>query len=135
MSKFSNLITVTADCSSNSKNEYEKPSNPTKKTRKYQSYVTGQIPIPWVCEACQFGGKEAKLAWVCWFLYGVEKKQPFKISNIYAKRFGLSREAKREAIKKLEFEGLISVERLQSSSPIITIIIRDDDYMKIFSDI
>ena len=130
MGKFSNLITT----GSHIKDELQKLSQQATKTRPYQSYVGGSIPIPWVCEACQFGGKESKLAWVCWYLYGVEKKQSFKISNIYAKRFGLSREAKREAIKKLELEGLISVERSQGSSPIITINIRDIDRINFFSE-
>jgi len=132
MSKFDKFITATSEKKTVGSEDNAKQQ---KKSRKYLSYVTGPIPMAWVSDACKIGGKESKFAWACWFLYGVKNKASFSLSNVCAKRFGLSREAKRLAIKSLELAGMISVEHPPSKSPVVTIIIRKSDFSTTFKEI
>ena len=99
-----------------------------KSKRIFKHFVMGPVPLLWVMQACYLGAREARLAWACWFLHGVNKGEPFKLSNIWAGRFGLSRDVKTKAIQSLVDAGLIKVDQSPGCAPVITVLVRDVDH-------
>ena len=107
------------------------------KKEKFGSYVAGSIPLPWVIEACSLGGGSAKLAWLIWFYhtYNNPTHKPFKLSNIRANFFHMTRKTKKVAMDKLKNAGLIKVTEMgQGRSPLVEVIIRKKDYIKIYEE-
>jgi hypothetical protein len=49
------------------------------------------------------------------------KGQPFPFTNGVLKKYGVSRDVKREVLAALEAEGLIKVERCHTRSPVVTV--------------
>jgi hypothetical protein len=50
------------------------------------------------------------------------KGQPFPFANEMLKKYGVSRDVKREVLVALEAKGLVKVERCHSRAPIVTMI-------------
>ncbi len=95
--------------------------------KMFNHFIMG-APLLWIMQACCLGAREARLAWVCWYLHGVNKGESFKLSNVWAQRFGLSRDVKSKAIQSLVDAGLIEVDQSPGCAPVITVLIRDVDY-------
>jgi hypothetical protein len=58
-----------------------------------------------------------------WNLKGLRKCETFAVSNIMAHDWGITPDAKRRALRKLEKAGLISVERRGKRSPLVTLLV------------
>lgn len=91
------------------------------KKRLQGKFVKGPIPLKWVEQACMVGGQEARLAWVIWYRYGLNKGQDFPLSNTIVKSIGLTRHAKGKALKNLEAAGLIVVTCKRGKAPVIKV--------------
>ena len=54
-----------------------------------RKFVKGPIPFKWIQTASLLGANEARLAWLLWFMHGVNRGASFTISNNRAKGFGI----------------------------------------------
>lgn len=99
-----------------------------KSKRIFKNFIMGPVPLLWIMQACCLGAREARLAWVIWYFQGLNKNESFKLSNVWAGRFGLSRDVKTKAIQSLVDAGLIKVDQSPGCAPLVTVLIRDEDY-------
>ena len=87
-----------------------------------RKFIKGPIPFKWIQTASLLGANEARMAWLLWFLYGVNKGAAFTVSNNRAAEFGIERRQKYRALSSLEKAGLISVKGRPGTAQKITII-------------
>ncbi len=85
-------------------------------------FIKGPIPYKWIQAACKLGANEGRIAWVLWFMSGVSKGIPFKLTNKRVKDFGIGRRQKYLALARLEKEGLILQEKSTGASSTITLV-------------
>jgi hypothetical protein len=57
-----------------------------------------------------------------WHLKGLRKTHTFALSNLFLREWGIQSDAKSRALRALEREGLIAVERRSKRSPLVTLI-------------
>ena len=121
------------DCTPNMPvdNKKKRTKNKPSWQSPYPDFIAGSIPLRWIQDACKLGSSASRVAWICWHLYGLNKGGSFKISNIVAEKFGLSRAMKRNGLSLLNKEGLISINMKNGNAPIVKIIIRQIDKEKI----
>ena len=102
-------------------NSYQ-PKYTKRKYKKRPPFIKGPIDWKWLCSASKCNGKALQVALALHFLSGMKGDDTVKLPNKRMSEMGVSRSAKSRAIKKLEAEGLITVDRRQSQAPEITII-------------
>jgi hypothetical protein len=84
------------------------------------------IPLVWLGPACKWGGKVLNTALAIWFLAGLRgRRNDLKLTAGIANRFHVSPAGKCRALKKLEGEGLVRVERQPRKTPRVTILFPD----------
>ena len=86
-------------------------------------FVKGPIPVVWIEAACRPGGKVSQVAWAIWFRFGAtDPKEPIAITPQFLRRFSVGRNAGNRALRLLESEGLIRVDRRRGRSPRVTVL-------------
>jgi hypothetical protein len=85
-------------------------------------FIAGPIPVSWTCRASQLGVKSLLVGLALWHIRGLRKHDTFIVSNLMLHDWGVERDAKARALRKLERAGLIAVERRGKRSPQITLI-------------
>lgn len=93
-----------------------------KKYKKTKYFIKGPIDWDWICATAKCNGRALEVAIVLHFLSGLKKSKTIKLPNKIMSQMGVDRHAKSRALKKLENEGLIKVNRQQGQAPIITIL-------------
>ena len=86
-----------------------------------ERFLKGPIPMDWLSAAARLPGKSLHVAIAIWFTASLNKSATVPLSNLAGLPFGLDRNAKYRALKWLELEGLISVDRNPGRSPIVTL--------------
>ena len=82
-----------------------------------------KIPIPWISRASHLSRKSLHVGVALWFLFGMnESKNPFKMERWVLELFDLTAETYRKTLKKMEKEGLVTVERFAGQTPKVSII-------------
>jgi hypothetical protein len=66
-------------------------------------------------------GKSFHVGIVLWYWAGIKKNRTIRLSNIAMQDFGISRYAKKRALRNLELEGLITFKKHVGRAPIVTI--------------
>jgi hypothetical protein len=94
---------------------------PSKPKAKKDAFV--QVPLWWAEQAAKATRTPQAMVWV-WLLYlsWKEHKTTFKLPNERLTVRGVSREAKRRALRNLEAAGLIQVARERGKSPTVTLL-------------
>ena len=87
-----------------------------------ERFLKGPIPWNWLQKASMLPGKSLHVGMALWQRSGIQKSRTVKLSNVAMEDVGVDRFAKRRALKALEEAGLISVERGQGRSPIVTLL-------------
>ena len=98
-----------------------------KSGRHTKRFIKGPIPLGWIKKAAGMEGKTLHVAVVLWFLAGFKRSRKVALSQSKLKLFNVSRQASYRALSRLESAGLVSVERHQGRSPIVTIQLTDTD--------
>jgi hypothetical protein len=98
-------------------------------------FLRGPIPLSWLSRLCRLnGGKVVATGLAIWFQAGLQRaREGIRLTSKGLKRFGVTRQAKWEALKALEVAGLIAVERKGKKSPLVTVLSpdgRDRRYLK-----
>ena len=84
-------------------------------------FVRGPIPYDWLRAALSFGGKAGNLAWSLWWLAGVERANPIRLTRRALTDFNVSTRAARRLLSDFERAGLVEVARKRGRSPIVTL--------------
>lgn len=85
-------------------------------------FIRGPIPIAWIGGAAALPGKALHLALAIHWLSGMNKGAPVKVPKKVLETFGLSMDAYRDGLKRLEAAGLITVTRLPGQSPFVRVV-------------
>ena len=86
-------------------------------------FIMGPIDIAWVCQARQLGVTALLVGLALWYLKGLRRADAFIVSNLMIAEWGVRPDAKRRALRKLEQAGLVSIERREKRSPLVSLII------------
>ena len=85
-------------------------------------FLRGPIPIAWLERAASLPGKAYQLGTALWWLNGMSKGNPFKVTRKALDHFHISRDATSDGLKRLEQLGLIKVERSPGKRPVVSIV-------------
>lgn len=91
-------------------------------TPRRDGFIKGPLPLPWFVQAAALPGKALHVAMAIWFQVGLERQQTIKLGQKRVERFSISRDAKYDALMRLEKIGLIEVKRLPGQAPIVTVL-------------
>lgn len=89
---------------------------------RQDGFIKGPLPLVWMTKAAQMPGKTLQVALALWYLCGLQKTNSVKLTTKTSSLFGLSRDAKYDALSRLEAAGLIEVLRLPGCSPVVTLL-------------
>ncbi|MYZ52116.1 hypothetical protein [Malikia spinosa] len=85
-------------------------------------FIKGPLPLSWMTEAAQLPGKTLQVALALWYLSGLKKTYSVVLTSKTASLFGISRDAKYEAIDRLVKAGLVTVQQAPGKAPIVTLV-------------
>jgi len=87
-------------------------------------FLRGPIPLEWLGKAAALPGKTLNVAIALWWLHGMAKGKPFKLTRKALKYLNVERDAASAGLVRLERAGLIKVERRPGQRPTISMVIR-----------
>ena len=90
---------------------------------KKSLFLAGPIPLDWLHKAAELPGKSLNVAFAIWWLNGMAKGKPLKLTRLSLNSFCVKREAASAALNRLETAGLIRVQRSLGKRPTISIIL------------
>ena len=85
-------------------------------------FLKGPIPLEWLRQAAHMPGKTLAVALALWWLHGMSKGGPIKLTNKALDNFNISRDAAYDAFKRLEIAGWIAVTRASGQKPTVKIL-------------
>lgn len=89
-------------------------------------FIKGPLPLAWVQLAARMPGKTLQVGLTLWYLSGLQKSRTVKLASKPLAGMGVSRDAKYEALDRLQSAGLIAVEQTPGSAPRVTLLLGDD---------
>ena len=91
-----------------------------------RQFIKGPIPLNWICSASKAPGRVLQVTLALWHLSCLTKSQRVKMQRKWREVFGFSEKAYRYALKVLDSEGLVNVERLAGQTPNVTLLLREN---------
>ena len=85
-------------------------------------FLRGPIPLVWLSEAAKLPGKTLNVAIALWWLDGMARGRPFKLTRKALKALNVERDATSAGLTRLEQAGLIQVERKPGQRPTVSIL-------------
>ena len=92
---------------------------------KKSLFLAGPIPLDWLHKAAELPGKSLNVAFAIWWLNGMSKGKPLKLTRLSLNSFCVKREAASAALNRLEMAGLIHLQRSHGKRPTISILTCD----------
>ena len=89
---------------------------------KKSLFLAGPIPLDWLHKAAELPGKSLNVAFAIWWLNGMAKGKPLKLTRLSLNSFCVKREAASAALNRLEMAGLIQLQRSLGKRPTISIL-------------
>ena len=89
---------------------------------KKSLFLAGPIPLDWIHKAACLPGKSLNVAFAIWWLNGMAKGKPLKLTRLSLNSFCVKREAASAALNRLEMAGLIQLQRSHGKRPTIAIL-------------
>ena len=86
-------------------------------------FLKGPIPLDWLSTAAHMPGKALALGLALWWLHGMSKGAPVKLSKKATDLFDISRDAGYDALRRLESADLITVIRAPGRRPTVKVLI------------
>jgi DNA-binding transcriptional ArsR family regulator len=81
--------------------------------------------VQWVVQASRLGVKALLVGLALWHLKKLRQADTFTVSNLMMREWGVQPDAKSRALRALERDGLIRVERRGKRSPHVTLVVRN----------
>ena len=95
---------------------------PIPKHEQGTRFVRGPVPYEWLRVALSHDGKAGNLAWAIWWLAGVERSNPIRLTRRVLCNFNISTRAARRLLFAFERSGLVEVDRKRGRGPIVTLL-------------
>jgi hypothetical protein len=100
-------------------------SNTLVEAPKRDLFLRGPIPISWLDKAAALPGKTLNIAIALWWLHGMAKGKPLKLTQTALNYFNVKRDAASDGLARLENSKLIQVERHAGRRPTISILYKE----------
>ncbi len=84
-------------------------------------FIKGPIPLEWLEVAIPLGRKALNVAMAIWYCYGFKQETEIKLTPTKLRPFRVTTETARTILHKFEAAGLVTVDRKQGRSPLVTI--------------
>ena len=97
-------------------------SNPLPKHKQGGRFVRGPIPCDWLHRALGCGGKSGNLALALWWLAGMQRCNPIRLTRQVALDFNISPRCARRLLSDFERAGLVQVARKRGRGPQVTLL-------------
>lgn len=88
-------------------------------------FIAGPVDVQWVVQASRLGVKALLVGLALWHLKKLRQADTFTVSNLMMREWGVQPDAKSRALRALERDGLIRVERRGKRSPHVTLVVRN----------
>lgn len=85
-------------------------------------FLRGPIPLAWLGSAASLPGKTLHVGIALWWLHGMAKGKPFKLTQKALQTLNVERDAASAALKRLELAGLIRVMRKPGLRPRVSMV-------------
>ena len=85
-------------------------------------FLKGPIPLWWLTQAAALPGKALALGVALWWLHGMSKNGFVKLTGKALVAMNVSRDAATDGLRRLEADGLVSVQRAKGKRPVVHII-------------
>ena len=86
-------------------------------------FLKGPIPLDWISAAAKLPGKTINVGMALWWLHGMSKGKPFKITSKALAFFHVSNDAAYDALARLEQAGLAKLLRRPGRRPVVTVLV------------
>lgn len=86
-------------------------------------FLRGPIPLNWLGSAAALPGKTLNVGVALWWLHGMAKGKPFKLTQKALQTMNVERDAASAALVRLELAGLIRVVRQPGQRPIVFMVV------------
>lgn len=86
------------------------------------AFIKGPIPMHWLERAAQLPGKTIHAALGLWYVRSVTGREQFTVKRGTWERLNLTRQAYYRALRDLEAQGLITVERKPGRYPLVRLL-------------
>lgn len=86
-------------------------------------FIKGPIPLDWIGRAACLPGKTLHVALALQYLAGLKKTNSVKLGAKVLAIFGVARDAKYDALDRLQQAGLIAVEQTLGRAPVVTMLV------------
>jgi hypothetical protein len=86
-------------------------------------FLRGPIPLDWLGSAATLPGKTLHVGIALWWLHGMAKGKPFKLTQKALQTLNVERDAASAALVRLEQAGLIRVERKPGQRPAVSMVV------------
>jgi hypothetical protein len=106
-------------------------SNTLVEAPKRDLFLRGPVPISWLNKAAELPGKTLNIAIALWWLHGMAKGKPFKLTQTALNYFHVKRDAASDGLERLEKSRLIQVERHAGRRPTITLLYKELNHKEI----
>jgi DNA-binding transcriptional ArsR family regulator len=83
--------------------------------------------LDWFSKAGGLPGKTLHVALILWYLSGLNKSREVRLGSKQLAAFGVSRDAKYQALQRLRESGLVEVDQQPGRVPVVTILIIPDE--------
>lgn len=90
--------------------------------RKKGAFIKGPIPLWWILRAAHLPGKSLHVGIALWALSGVAKSKTVSVTRLVRRDFGLERYTLYRALKHLEKDHLVFVDRRIGRAAVVTIL-------------
>jgi hypothetical protein len=89
---------------------------------KAMLFLRGPIPLDWLGSAAALPGKTLNVGIALWWLHGMAKGKPFKLTQKAIQTLNIERDATSAALMRLEQAGLIRMVRKPGQRPTVTLV-------------
>jgi hypothetical protein len=86
-------------------------------------FLRGPIPLDWLGSAAALPGKTLNVGIALWWLHGMAKGKPFKLTQKALQTLNVERDAASAALVRLEQSGLIRVVRKPGQRPTVSMVV------------
>ena len=85
-------------------------------------FLKGPIPLWWLTRAAALPGKALALGVALWWLHGMSRGGSVKLTSRALEAMSVSRDAASDGLRRLELDGLVSIQRAKGRRSVIHII-------------
>ena len=95
--------------------------SPIPRHEQGRPFIRGPIPCDWLQLALSLGGKAGNLSLSLWWLAGMQRTNPIRLTKSVLDKFSISTRTSRRLLLDFERAGLVLVTRKQGCSPMVTL--------------